>query len=237
MLGRGPQPESMTYEEIFGTDKTYGPVNEGDVNYFHVASKNAGGVSDFSSPITMTQRLYTPPLATTGMSVTDGGSTLNLLWNPNTKATDGYIVQVQTIVSGVPSGFSDLPNMPIYENTHTDNTAKVENIYGKQYQYRVIAVNVAGNSPASNVASYTTPTPVIREPASGSSWVASGGGARYWRVQSGTARVIWDNVNQGNVGGTGTTQSGLIGGWRYYRSSEQDVQPVWIDYRVYRINQ
>lgn len=70
-----------------------------------------------------------------------------------------------------------------------------------------------------------------REPASGTNYTAN---STYWQAGSGNnSYVYWNGVNLGRVGG-GSSKSGVIGQWTYYRGPDVLVDAVYIRCRVYR---
>ncbi|MEK0317318.1 glycoside hydrolase family 9 protein [Cohnella sp. 56] len=136
---------SSTYVSATGTSYTHSGLAAGSTHTYRVRAVNAAGASGWSAAATATtnQNQPQPPAVPTGLTATAASSTsIALGWNAVTGATS-YQIEID--------GATTYVSMTGASYTHSGLAA------GSTHTYRVRAVNAAGASAWSAVASATTP--------------------------------------------------------------------------------
>jgi hypothetical protein len=184
--------------------------------YYEVFAVNAvgdSGASNVASASTST------PAAPTGLTATAvSSSQINLSWNTDSGATDGFLVYRSTNAT---SGFSEIGTTAAGVTTYSDTGLTANTTY----YYEVFAVNAVGDSGASNVAFASTSTPAA--PTGLTATAASSNQINLsWNTDSGaTGGYIIDSSTTGAAGsftqiGTTTTttfsNTGLNASTTYY---------------------
>ena len=126
------------------------------------------------------------PAAASGLSASQGsGADVSLSWTDNSDNEDNFRVE-RRVGSGA---FAVLTTLAANTTSYTDTTS----VGGTSYGYRVVAVNSAGDSAASNTASITpsNPTPPPPTPAPAPTPPSSGGGGAFGGLLMLFASLLW----------------------------------------------
>ena len=206
------------------TTATVTGLTNGTEYDFRVKATNVAGDSDWSATASATPSV--PPGAPTGLTATPGNAQASLSWTAPTStggaAISDYIVEYKAASASNWATFTD--------GTSTSTTATVTGLTnGTEYNFRVSATNVAGNSTASATAS-TTPRTVPGAPTGltatpddtevSLSWTAptNNGGAAIsdYTIQyrAGTTGA-WTTFSDGTSTTTSATVTGLTNGTAY----------------------
>jgi len=144
---------------LYGTTADGGSTSSGVI--YRIDPRGGGGV----------------PAAPSGLTATAASQTrVNLAWIIN--STDELEFRVERCTGASCSSFAEIGTAPARTATFADTTV----VGGNTYRYRVYAVNGAGSSPSSNIASATTTGPAIT--------VTAPNTAVNWAVGS-TQRIKW----------------------------------------------
>ncbi len=197
---------------------------------FRVSAHNAVGDSPAATPVTATPRTVpTAPRTLTASFTGCGSGQVRLSWLPplsnGGSAITDYVIQRST------NGTSDW--VTIADGINTSTFYRVSGLHNaSRYYFRVLAVNVVGVGPASNVVSQiprtvpSAPMFLVAAPTFGSGKVqlwwrppSSNGGSAitdYVIQRSLNGLTGWVTINDGT--GTATTYkvTGLVNGTRYY---------------------
>lgn len=191
----------------------------GGVTYaYQVVAFGWAGSSAPSSTATVTTPIA--PAAPTGLSASAAGSTrVNLTWVDATTTETGFRLERST--NGV--AFTTLASVAANVTTYADTTVAAS----RTYFYRVIATSAGGDSPASNVASVTTPSAVPATPTGltataisstqiNLAWVDASSNESGFRIERSTDGTTYALL--ASVGANVTTYSntGLTAGRKYY---------------------
>ena len=187
--------------------------------YYRVSAINSLGAGPVSTAIAGTT--FDVPDAIADLSGSASGNDIVLTWSAptdNGAAISKYIFQVQSVSSG--NWITLDSNVQALTATHTGISSAIPNT---QISYRVYAVNVIGQSPASNVEQvWTLPTPVTGltvTPTSGTeievSWTTITG--LTYKLEHSADGTTWGT--EADPATTPYTDSGLAeGSTHYYRA-------------------
>ena len=205
------------------TTATVTGLTNGTEYDFRVKATNVAGNSAASATASATPSV--PPGAPTGLTATPGNAQASLSWTAPTStggaAISDYIVEYKAASASNWATFND--------GTSTSTTATVTGLTnGTEYDFRVKATNVAGNSVASATATTTprtvpgAPTGLTATPGNVSvslSWTApSTGGAAisdYIVEYKAASASNWATFNDGTSTSTTATVTGLTNGTEY----------------------
>ncbi|MEQ1760641.1 MAG: fibronectin type III domain-containing protein, partial [Vicinamibacterales bacterium] len=120
---------------------------------YRVRASNTGGFSAYSNTSTVTTpAVTTPPATPTGLSATGASSTqVHLVWTDASNIEAGLHIER----AGSNGIYAEIAILGANATTYTDASVTA----ATAYTYRVRAINAAGFSAYSNVASLTTPAP------------------------------------------------------------------------------
>jgi subtilisin family serine protease len=198
---------------------------EGTTYSYRLVAYNSAGESTSSNEVTVTTPASLPPAPTALTAVTASGTQINLVWNDNAGNESGFRISRKTGASGVWAVVGTVAaNVTVFQNTGLAS--------GVTYYYRLVAWNVAGESPASNEASATTtPAGSGTVPAAprelqvtaltinqaGLAWIDSSNNETGFQVQRrmGTSGS-WATVGTVAAGVTTYLNAGLTSGATYY---------------------
>ena len=197
---------------------------------FRVSAHNAVGDGPATTPVTATPRTVpTAPRTLTASFTGCGSGQVRLSWLPplsnGGSAITDYVIQRST------NGTSDW--VTIADGINTSTTYRVSGLHNaSRYYFRVLAVNVVGVGPASNVVSQiprtvpSAPMFLVAAPTVGSGRVqlwwrppSSNGGSAitdYVIQRSLNGSTGWVTINDGTSTATTYTVTGLVNGTRYY---------------------
>ena len=194
--------------------------------YFRVAAKNAAGAGPRSTSASAIARVA--PSAPRSLTLTPSSGQIRLTWLA--PSSNGGAAVTDYVIQRSPNGSTNWTPLADGVNTMTAYTASgLAN--GTRYYFRVLAVNVVGRSPASNVPSSvprtvpSAPRSLTALPArSGQvrlSWLApsSNGGSAindYVIQRSPTGTGSWTTIADGVSTSTSYMVGGLTNGVRYY---------------------
>ena len=189
-------------------------LTNGTTYYYVVTAVSAAGQESANSNV-VSAKPTAPPAAPTGLTATAGNAQVILQWKAVTGATN-YQVKEATVAGG--------PYAVVQTSVTGTSSTRTGLTNGTAYFYVVTAVNVGGESPASNEAS-ATPTLPAGAPAglSGTpsdaqatlSWTASATAKTYTVKRSSTAGGPYVAVKTG-LTATTFTNTGLTNGTAYF---------------------
>jgi cellulose 1,4-beta-cellobiosidase len=136
----GPYVEVVTTKETSCTDTG---VSNGTTYYYRVSASNGAGVSDEAAPLPVTP--LEPPAPPSGLAAVAGDRLITLTWQPSPGASS-YAIKRATAPGG-----PFMTAAVAAGTTHADRDVDPRNTYF----YTVAAVNAAGRSGPSEVASAT----------------------------------------------------------------------------------
>ena len=213
-----------------GTTATVPGLTNGTTYQFRISTVNSAGNSTPSVVASATPILpITVPGAPTGLTATSGNAQVSLSWTAPAgtggSAITDYAIQYKIASASQWSTFAD--------GTSTGTTATVPGLTnGTTYQFRISAVNSAGNSTPSVVAS-ATPILPITVPGAPTGLTATSGNAQVslsWTAPAGTGGSAitdyaiqykiasasqWSTFADGTSTGTTATVPGLANGTEY----------------------
>jgi hypothetical protein len=150
---------------VTGTAMTPGLLTNGHTYQFKVSASNSAGSSGFSN-VASAKPMPPLPAAPSGLSASAGNGQVNLSWTKSSTANVYYWIEMR-----LAGGTWD--RLPYPVSTCCSFAVKLLT-NGKNYEFRVLANNIAGDSGASNVAG-ARPMPPFPQPASGLSAAAGDG--------------------------------------------------------------
>ena len=162
---------------IIATSATVAAVDttaaNGTTYYYSITSRNSGGESARSKPVTAVP--IAPPAAPAGLSAAAGNSVVSLTWNPSPRAT-GYTIRRATSPTGPfePVGTSGATG---YSDTTVAN--------GTLYYFSVTALNSGGES----ATTFTVAAAPVAPPPAPTGLQVSGGNARVTLLWTPTPRA------------------------------------------------
>ena len=122
-------------------------LTSGTKYFYRVYAYNTGGNSEYITESATT--LPSIPVAPSGLSATVSGLNITLNWSDNANNEDGYKIERSLYGSKTVQQIATvLSNITTYEDTDLPS--------GTEYEYRVRAYNIAGNSEYSNTIQVTT---------------------------------------------------------------------------------
>ena len=184
------------------TDTT---VVAGTTYYYRVLAQNLASNSPWSNVVSI---LYTPlPAAPSALAATLAGSSVSLTWTNHATTPAATQVWIQRATN---AGFtSNVTNIPVgaAAASYTDTTV----VAGTTYYYRVLAQNLASNSPWSNVVSILY-TPLPAAPSALAATLAGSSVSLTWTNHATTpaATQVWIQ-RATNAGFTSNVTSILVG--------------------------
>jgi hypothetical protein len=116
---------------------------------------NTGDLDSTGAPASSCQHRATPPASPRGLRATGGGSQISLTWTAPSSDGGAPVTSYEVFRGNSPAGIDPTPIGTVTGTTFTDHTAAP----GDTYYYEVAAVNAAGPSGPSDLASALRQTP------------------------------------------------------------------------------
>ncbi|HUU35984.1 MAG TPA: hypothetical protein VMW48_18090 [Vicinamibacterales bacterium] len=196
-LEAGLTPGGLLGALALGDTLTYTLTAPSGVYYLRVRAQTPAGVSAASNEVRVAAGDAEPPLAPQALLATVQGTAVTLQWteNPLGPVIAGYQVQ-----AGTAAGLTNIGAAPVAASVRT---LAVDAPPGT-YFLRVVAVNAAGASLASNEAVIHPGPGTCTVPASPTGFIAA--------VQPGTLSVQWNPAATGAIPATYQLQAGTASG-------------------------
>jgi hypothetical protein len=169
--------------QLMDTSATLGLLRNGHAYEFKVSATNPGGEGPASSPVRVVARGGLPA-APTQLKVQASNGAARLSWHASATPGVAYKVYQRDVSSG--QSFRALP-LPIRATSLTAGLL----VNGRTYEFRVVAVNVAGESKATNVARVRPLPPIPAAPTGLSAKPGDGKALLRWKASSTPGVSYW----------------------------------------------
>ncbi|HEX8325335.1 MAG TPA: DNRLRE domain-containing protein, partial [Tepidisphaeraceae bacterium] len=215
---------TLTTRSSNSTSYTDASVSPDQAYSYQIVAVNSAGSSAASNTLTVNTPAITPS-APSNLSATATPTSVTLTWTDNASNETSYSIERQ-LVGGSWETIAT-PASPL--TTYTDNNVSE----GSAYAYRVVAVNSAGASPASNEFTATTPISLPAAPTALTSSATSTSVSLTWTDNA--PNEASERLERKIAGGTWATLAILPPGVQAYTDKDIVSNTTYV-YRVFAVN-